>query len=279
MIKLSVYIGYHTNFILTVIKMLGFKQKFYSHKLKTFSFQDYSRKIFYCNFHDIDIKNLVLQSYFKTNKIYELISNIYVYRFPPILNWPEGVYIDIPVDFIIAIRRMLEHSGELLLNNINELCFSLNTDYSSYGDKIIIIPLEYITGEYDKSLFLDTFAHELGHVLSEELLQNKIICKQVQAWHKIIKYYSMKSSNNLFYDPGISQLSLDKYQFEDYREFFSELYSQILNYYSDLTRHVCKIEFDEAQYAYLNVIDLLMNYVKPFSKRERLELIKNLNLS
>ncbi|EKE03356.1 MAG: hypothetical protein ACD_20C00213G0002 [uncultured bacterium] len=260
--------------------MLGFKKNFSSHKLKVFSFQEYSKKIIYCDLPSPDIQDFKaipeMQSYSKTNKIQELISNIYVYKFPPILNWPDGLYIDIPVDFIIAIRKIFEHSSEQILANIKELCFSLNTDYSSYGDKIIIIPLEYITGDYDKNLFLDTVAHELGHVLAEELFKDKKIQKQVQSWHKVIKYYSLKNNENLFYDPKISEFQLDKYQLEDYREFLSELYSQILNYFDDLTQHVCKIEHDDAQMAYLNAIDLLMNYVMPFSSRERLELIENL---
>lgn len=260
--------------------MAKITKKFHSNKLNAFNFQVYSRKIIYCNLAKPDIKNFKIntapQSYSKTKKIYDLISNIYIYKFPPILNWPEGIYIDIPVDYIIAIRRIFEHTTEIVLDNIKELCFSLNTEFSSYGDKVIIIPLEYITGNYDKTLFLDTFAHELGHALTETMFKDKKTKIQIEEWHKIIKYYSIKYNDNLFFDPKISELSLAKYQLEDYKEFFSELYSQMLNHYNDLINYVCKIKHDEAQFAYLNTIDLLMNYVEPFSETEHRELVVNL---
>lgn len=260
--------------------MSGVKYKYDFHKLRIFNFQEYSKKIIFCQFIKPEIKKIKIanksQSYFKTKKINELISNIYIYKFPPLLNWPEGLCINISVDFVIAVRKIFEHSSEIILNNIKELCFSLNADYSSYGNKIIIIPVEFITNNYDKRLFFDVFAHETGHALAEEVFKDRKLCQQIQAWHKIIKYYSLKFNEDIFYDPGISKLSLAKYQLEDYREFFSELFSQILNYYNDLINHVCKIKFQEAQFAYLSMIELMMNYVTPFSPEEKQKLIINL---
>lgn len=259
--------------------MSGYKHK--KHKYLAFNFENYSRKIAYCYFNKpvANIIELPSQSDSKSHRIQELISNIYIYKFPPILNWPEGVYIDIPVDFIIAIRKMFEHSSEIILKNIKELCFSLNAEYSSYGEGVIIIPIEYLIAKYDKNIFLDIFAHELGHALAEELLEDKKTRKQIQGWHKIIKYYSIKYKENIFHNPGKSELSLADYQLADYKEFFCELFSQIMNYYDELIDHCCKIRHDEAQIAYLNTIDLLVNYVEPILKPEREELIACLSRS
>ena len=218
----------------------------------------------------------VNQSYFKTKKIYQLISNIYIYKFPPVLKWPEGIYVDIPVDFIIAIRKMLEHSSEFILYNLDELCFAINADYSSYGDKIIIIPIEFITEKYNKALFFDTFAHELGHALSIEVLSNTATRKAVQHWHKIITYYSQAYNKNLFFNPQLSKHDFAKYQLEDYKEFFPELFMHLLNHYDDLSKHINKIPYNKAKFAYLSFSNMLLNYVQPFSVFEKQNLIKNL---
>ncbi|MFH0702886.1 MAG: hypothetical protein V2B14_05035 [bacterium] len=221
-----------------------------------------------------NFNNLLL--YLKFKKIKKLISNIYIYKFPPILNWPEGANIDIPVNFAIAIKKMFEHSSKHILDNIKELCFSMNTDDSSYGDKILIIPIEYITKDYNKIIFLDTFAHELGHALLFRLSKIKKYKNKIIKNHKIIRFYSIKFDNNFFFNPQITEKNLSKYQLEDYREFFSELFSHVLNHFDKLINYIYQIKSQKVKFAYISTVDLLLNYVMPFSKDEIRTLVKNL---
>lgn len=260
--------------------MAAFRVKRSRHKLKGYKFEVNPKKITFCKTTPPEITNIdliaELSSSLKAEKIVNLIRNIYIYKFPPVLHWPDGVHTDIPVDYVIAIRKIFEHFSILALNNVNEICFSLNSNYSSYGDKIIIIPIEYVFERYNKALFMDIFAHEVAHSLMAEVLKDDIIKAKLKSYHKIISYYSKKSGMVLFFDPETSDKDLARYQLEDYKEFFAELASQILNYYNELIRHICSVEHEEAQNAYLEMTYLLLNYVIPFNKRERAILIENL---
>jgi len=95
----------------------------------------------------------------------------------------------------------------------------------------------------------------------------------LKSWHKTIKYYSLNFHKNLFWDMGSSEYSLAEYQLEDYKEFFSELYSQVLNYYDDLICHTNKIAFSDAKLAYLCSINFILNFLIPFSKSEKRALL------
>lgn len=223
----------------------------YVKKLKIINTGFSMRKTLFCGNKDIFRHKIREININKDKKIFELLSNIYIYKFPPVLYWYEGYYKDIPVDYVIAMRKIFEHTSSAVLEKINELCFAFNAEYSSYGDNIIILPIEYIYGNYDKRLFLDSFAHEIGHALYDSLTLDAGMESQISACHKIIKFYSKRFSQNLFYDPGVSELSLAGYQLEDCREFFPELFLNVLNYYEELIAHICSIKYTEAAGAYL----------------------------
>lgn len=256
------------------MSVLRFKAGLKSFKMLNFT--DKGLRTKYCKVYKFPAGLIERDNNKKTDKIDKIISNIYVYKTPPVLKWPDGVYFDIPVDYVIAIRRAFENSDETVINNVNELCFALQAENGSYGDGILVIPYEYITGTYDKKYFLDVLAHELGHAMVAVVKSNKNLLRQVEGWHKIIRFNSVKTNNLYFFNPGGLDLNLSNYQFEDVNEFLSELFSQIMNYYEELIRYICNINIEEVQMAYLNALNFLLNYVKPFDAKERSVLINNL---
>jgi len=211
----------------------------------------------------------------KSKKIDKLVSNIYIYKFPPVLNWPDSISIDIPVDFIIAIRKILEHISYITVDNINELCFAFGAECSSFGDKILIIPIEYVLNQDLRNQFIDIFAHEAAHALAFTVLKDKFLLNDFKRFHCLIKSGSTKNKS-IFFEPKNSTEKLSCYQYEDYKEFFAELASQILIYYKELIRHISCIKNKTAKQAYFDAVNFLLCFTVPISKLQIDELIKNI---
>jgi|GEM_PF-2605358 len=252
--------------------MVAFRRKFVSHKYKTLNLKHYckycsalfkSDKDYFEDFLKID----------KISKIDKLISNIYIYIFPPVLNWPDGVNLDIPVDFVIAIRKILEHFSPLAIDNIDELCFAFNAESSSYGDKIIIMPVDYVLNPNIKSKFMEMFAHEIAHALAYTIFKDKFLQNDFKKFHNLIK---SANSKQIFFEPKNSQEKLSYYQYEDYIEFFAELASHILLHYNELIKYISLLKFSYSKRPYYDAVNFLLNFVNPMPEIQVKNLIRNL---
>jgi hypothetical protein len=211
----------------------------------------------------------------KTKKIDKLISNIYIYKFPPVLNWPDGINIDIPVDFVIAVRKILEHISFMCVDNIDELCFAFGADCSSYGDKILIIPIEYVLNTDLRKQFPDVFAHEAAHALAFVIFKDKHLLDNFKNLHKTIKTGS-NESKSIFFEPKNSSEELSCYQYEDYAEFFAELASQILIHYKELIKYVSFLKYSASRQAYLDAVNFLLCFITPIPEIQVINLIKKI---
>lgn len=248
--------------------MVVYKRKFATNKLKAVNLAhmcEYSSRSFKDNL-ELD----------KSLKIDKLISNIYIYIFPPVLNWPDGVNVDIPVNFVIIMRKVLEHISLLAVNNIDELCFAFNSECSSYGDKIIIIPIEYVLNAEIQSKFFDMFAHEAAHALAHAVFKDKCVLNDFKKFHNSIRTASLYNKR-VFFEPDNSQEKLSHYQYEDYEEFFAELSSQILIHYNDLLKYITTLKNSSLNKSYLQAVNLLLNFINPISKSEIQCLKRNLS--
>lgn len=211
----------------------------------------------------------------KSKKIDKLVSNIYIYKFPPVLNWPDGINIDIPIDFIIAVRKILEHISYISVDNIDELCFAFGSECSTYGDKIIIIPIEYVLNPDLRKQFLNVFAHEAAHALAFSVFKDKFLLRDFKSMHSQIKFACVKNKS-IFFEPKNSKEKLSCYQYEDYIEFFAELTSQILLYYKELIKYISCIKNMPAKQVYFDAVNFLLYFTVPIPKLEVDELIKNI---
>jgi len=254
--------------------MTVYKQKFASSKFKTLNLKHYCR---YCSAlvgHGNDFYDNLIKTE-KSSKIDKLISNIYIYIFPPVLSWPDGVNLDIPVDIVIAIRKILEHFSPVATEYINELCFAFNADSSSYGDKIIIIPVEYISNSNIKHHFIDMFAHETAHALAFAVFKDKFLVNDFKKLHKTIITASIYNKK-IFFEPKNSTEKVSFYQYEDYIEFFAELASQVLIHYSELITYISSIKYTISKQAYFDAVNFLLNFVDPIPNIQVKELLINL---
>ncbi|MDD3012835.1 MAG: hypothetical protein PHC34_03955 [Candidatus Gastranaerophilales bacterium] len=254
--------------------MAVYRRKFTSNKFKTFNLRHYCR---YCSAlfgYNYDY----FENYFKidkSSKIDYLVSNIYIYVFPPVINWPEGINIDVPVDMIIAVRKILEHFSPLAVENINELCFAFNTESSSYGDNNIIMPVEYVLNSNLKCQFMDMFAHETAHALAYAILKDKFLLHDFKKHHNLIKSASFYDKY-IFFEPENSIEKLSCYQYEDYIEFFAELASQILIHYNELIKYISILKYSASKQAYFDAVNFLLNFVDPIPQMQVKQLIRNL---